>query len=201
MALSEMTRLYCFDECEVIVLPRVEDAADFPGDTKNAWGAVNSREYKLRGWAFTEFSTARIAGRIVNETHPDVVELLGEQRDLSTSGQWPHNLIEYSETMEKKTDELDENGQKQHWIRFTSKGDNEKVKYIFFRMAYTLTGRRAYVASEVAELADAAATAAAGLAHQAQVNLISTTAQQPAGRPMGTARVTPMACEDVEDAE
>ena len=136
VALSEMTRLYCFKDCEVIVLPRVEDAADFPGG-KDAWGAINAREYKLRGWAFTEFSTARIARRIVNKSDSDVRKLLDDE------DHWPNDLITYSDKMKERTDELDEEGQKQDLIRFTAKGDREKVKYIFFRMAYDVTGRRA----------------------------------------------------------
>ena len=43
-ALFEMTRLYAFHECEVVVLPRVET------DLPPGWGTSNTRPYHLRGW-------------------------------------------------------------------------------------------------------------------------------------------------------
>ena len=133
-ALTEMSRVYVFKECEVIVLPGREDPKNFPGGP-DAWGLARAPEdtlgnYERRGWCMSEYATARAAGTIVNGDDPAV-------RRLEEVRATPTTLQEYQGMMEA----MEADGT--YSVEFTSKGDREVVTQIFFRMAYGVAGAAA----------------------------------------------------------
>jgi len=134
LALWEMTRMYSYCGCRVVVLPEIEpwqlfEAAgtqpervhsEVKGRTclrSAVWGWVNEVPYHCRGWCFAEFSCARKAGIIVNGRDP-AVQTVFEARE------WPADVPSYTRNMEDPT------------IEFTSKGDREYVAYIFTKMIF-----------------------------------------------------------------
>ena len=116
-AMWEMTRLYAFSECAVIIDPVIDPAKDFPSGV-DAWGRVNTLPYGERGWCCAEFSVAHKNNRIVNLDDPEVKEV------LATRG-WPSTVDEYAAMM-------DEDAKRP--VRFTSKGDRSVVLYNFYKM-------------------------------------------------------------------
>ena len=136
IALWEMSRMYAFRGCKVIVLPQVETlpagsdieykysevkGRDCPWSA--TWGWVNTVPYANRGWCAAEFACARKAGIIANMDDPGVVEVLNSRRG---SGGWPETVEDYQKMMEDES------------IEFTSKGDRDHVAYIFFKMSFDL---------------------------------------------------------------
>jgi hypothetical protein len=136
IALWEMSRMYAFRGCKVIVLPQVETlpagsdieykysevkGRDCPWSA--TWGWVNTVPYANRGWCAAEFACARKAGIIANMDDPGVVEVLNSRRG---SGGWPETVEDYQKMMEDES------------IEFTSKGDRDHVAYIFFTMSFDL---------------------------------------------------------------
>jgi len=130
-ALSEMARLYVFKRCRVVVLPQREDPNDFPIDA-NAWGLTaglddRHHDYHRRGWCVSEYATARKAGTIANARDNGVVA-------IEESRAWPNTFAEYKAMM------ADTNEKSK--VSFTNSGDREVVSHIFFRMAYSISGRQ-----------------------------------------------------------
>ena len=138
LALWEMTRMYAYRGCRVIVLPEVEQWESFEeegtppeevhSDLKDrvclrsaVWGWVNDVPYHRRGWCFAEFSCARKAGLIVNERDRAV-------QDVLAARPWPADVQSYTRDMQDQTSD-------QH-VEFTSKGDREYVAYIFNKMSF-----------------------------------------------------------------
>jgi hypothetical protein len=137
LALWEMTRLFAFRECRVVVLPHVE-GVEGPEDSvfldynqykgrdcprSTVWGWVNDVPYHRRGWCFAEFSCAYKAGVIVNLSDPSVQEVC---RARDADGGWPTSVESYATMMQDGK------------IEFTSKGDREYVAYLFFKMCFDL---------------------------------------------------------------
>ena len=54
-ALWEMSRMYAYQEMEVIVLPQKADPSLFPSGP-TAWGLVSPQPYSLRGWCCSEYN-------------------------------------------------------------------------------------------------------------------------------------------------
>ena len=134
LALWEMTRMYAYGGCRVVVLPEVEPWKLFePAGTQPeqvysevkervclrsaVWGWVNEVPYHRRGWCFAEFSCARKAGIIINE-HDEAVQAILRARA------WPTDVKSYTRDMQDLN------------IEFTSKGDREYVTYIFNKMSF-----------------------------------------------------------------
>ena len=116
-AMWEMTRLYAFSECEVIIDPVIDAPQDFPSG-EDAWGRVNSLPYCDRGWCCAEFSVAHKNNRIVNLDDPEVKEVLAMRG-------WPATVDQYAEMMDETA---------KRPVRFTSKGDRSAVLYNFYKM-------------------------------------------------------------------
>ena len=123
LALWDMSRLYAFAECEVIVLPEVEPPTIFLGGP-DRWGLVNTLPYEARGWCCSEFSIARSNGRIANK-HDLAVQAL---EDVPHG--WPATVHEYEAMMREDATPK---------VRFTSSGDEEVVKFLFFKSCFGLT--------------------------------------------------------------
>ncbi|CAK0788078.1 unnamed protein product [Prorocentrum cordatum] len=138
VAMFEMSRLYCYRDCEVIVLPELHGPDEHPGG--KVWGVINEVPYENRGWCCAEFSIAlystshQPAARIINLGDPSV------QRVLTQSRKWPTNVTEYAEmmkyTLNSPTSAEQAEGLKQDkslGVNFTAKGDRSFVKYNFFK--------------------------------------------------------------------
>lgn len=134
-ALWEMGRLYCFCECEVIVLPSLDgvdksEQERFPGGS--VWGFVNAVPYENRGWCCAEFSIALFCQTIKNLGDEDV-------KRVRDSRQWPEDNRSYAEMMGRTT--VRENARDGlvfdpvKGVDFTSRGDRAVVQYNFFKMA------------------------------------------------------------------
>ena len=67
-ALQEMSRIFSFVECEILVLP----SCNMDENAWTSWGMVNTRPYELRGWPCSEFAIARANDRIINMKDPQV---------------------------------------------------------------------------------------------------------------------------------
>mmetsp|Transcript_24046 Transcript_24046/g.59669 ORF Transcript_24046/g.59669 Transcript_24046/m.59669 type:complete len:605 (-) Transcript_24046:72-1886(-) len=126
-AMHEMTRLYAFEECHVIVDPIIDaiDEADIvlgkllPGAPRTSrWGMVNDRKYEKRGWCCAEFAVAYFNKRIKNLDDPAV-------RDIIKSRKWPKTIDEYAEMMSDNA---------MPKVEFTNKGDKSTVLYNFYKM-------------------------------------------------------------------
>ena len=128
----QVTRLYAFSECEVIVDSIIGSPDDFPSDSvtnapvsfdpgKCEWGWINSRPYSERGWCCAEFAVAMKNGRIVNKSDAEV-------RKVMKIRTWPQDVHEYAAMMEEGAEPP---------VRFTNKGDIAAVLYNFYKM----TGR------------------------------------------------------------
>uniref|UniRef100_A0A0G4HJY9 EF-hand domain-containing protein n=1 Tax=Chromera velia CCMP2878 TaxID=1169474 RepID=A0A0G4HJY9_9ALVE len=115
-ALWEMSRLYSYMDCKVIVLPLLEDSSEFPGGGE-AWGRVSTTPYVQRGWCITEFSMARLLGRIVNLESESVQELLRLR-------EWPQSVDEYSKLLHSND------------VKFTNKADLAPVLLNFYRVCF-----------------------------------------------------------------
>ena len=139
-ALAEMSRMYAYGGCEVIVLSQLEHWRAFPGkasivvpspkfsdfkmrDCEHSalWGWINSVPYHNRGWCAAEFSCALKANIIANLTDPDV-------QDVLKARAWPQTVDDYNQMMEDPS------------IEFTANGDREYVAYLFFKMSFDLRG-------------------------------------------------------------
>lgn len=129
IAMWEMTRLYAFSECDVIVDPIIGSPDDFPSDSvtnapasfdpgKCEWGWINSRPYSERGWCCAEFAVAMKNGRIVNKSDAEVRKVLKIRK-------WPKDVHEYAAMMEEGAEPP---------VRFTNKGDIAAVLYNFYKM-------------------------------------------------------------------
>ena len=118
-AMWEMTRLYAFGECEVIVDPVIDDADSFPGG-RNAWGKVNTTRYEQRGWCCAECSVANANDRIINRSDPAVQDVLGAR-------EWPSTVEAYDEMMSENAKVP---------VHFTNRGDKAAVLYNFFKMTH-----------------------------------------------------------------
>ena len=136
IALWEMSRMYAFRGCQVIVLPQIEvlpassEIKSKYSDVKGrecqwsaTWGWINTVPYANRGWCAAEFACARKAGIIANKDDPHVVEVLNSR---SHCGGWPETVEDYQRMMEDES------------IEFTSRGDRDHVAYIFFKMSFDL---------------------------------------------------------------
>ena len=104
-ALFEMSRMYAYGRCEVIVLPQLEHWQTFPhsasperkwSDVKNRycehselWGWINDVPYHNRGWCAAEFSCALKANIIANLADPDVQQVLKARKF------WPQTVTDY----------------------------------------------------------------------------------------------------------
>lgn len=111
-AINEISRLYAFKKCRVVVVPQV-DAVD---STRGIWGRDNQTPYSQRGWCVMEFSCALYANTIINLKDAAVQEVL-RSRD------WPRTVEDY-QTMMDGTD-----------VRFTStQQDANYVAYVFNKM-------------------------------------------------------------------
>ena len=129
-AMWDMGRLYAYDECEVIVLPRPHptDGAPvcFPGGP-GKWGRVKETAYEQSGWCCAEYSIARFCGRIANRDDEAVREV--EQSRRHCDG-WPTSVAEYKAMMDEDSE---------FPVFFTDKGDRAVVAYNFFKMAFGLS--------------------------------------------------------------
>jgi len=121
-AMWDMSRLYAFKECEVLVLPKVEDPSCFPGGVA-AWGHTNHVPYINRGWCCGEYSVARFCGNIINCEDAAV-------RAVESARSWPTSVEEYAQLMNPNAEQS---------VRFTHKGDGLVVKYNFFKMCLGLS--------------------------------------------------------------
>lgn len=135
IALFEMSRMYAFSGCEVLVLPQLEllqsSASSQPVKAKysnvkkrdclhsDTWGWINEVPYENRGWCAAEFSCALQAGIVANLTDPAVQAVL-RARD------WPTSVKQYQKMMEDTR------------IEFTATGDRSYVAYLFFKMSFDL---------------------------------------------------------------
>ena len=132
LALWEMSRIYAYNKCRVIVLPESESIAGHeqferaPHPLKQreclrspTWGWVNDVPYGQRGWPCAEFATALRSGVIINKEDPAVKSVLAMR-------EWPKAVQDYTEMM------LDPK------IEFTCRGDRDHVVYIFFKMCSDL---------------------------------------------------------------
>ena len=134
LALWEMTRMYAYRGCRVVVLPEIEpwelfeaagtEPAQVHSEVKGrvclqsaVWGWVNDVPYHKRGWCFAEFSCAHKAGIIVNEADAAVQAVMHARV-------WPANVQSYTRDMQDAE------------IEFTSNGDREYVAYIFNKMCF-----------------------------------------------------------------
>lgn len=138
LALWEMSRLYAYNECRVVVLPDVEPAAEDADERfsearrrlcgwSRVWGWINDVPYHHRGWCCAEFSCAYKAGIIVN-LRDEAVQAVCNARDAE--GGWPSTVESYAAMMQDAS------------IQFTSKGDREYVTYLFFKMCFDLRAAR-----------------------------------------------------------
>ena len=122
----EMSRLYGFHECHVIVLP--QSSRDFPGG-ENAWGRVSNDPYHNRGWCASEYSIARSNGRICNRSDDPRDPVL----HVESKRPWPDTPYEYVDMMKERWD----GGELK--VNFTKKGDRSVVAYNFFKSCFGLT--------------------------------------------------------------
>jgi len=134
-AMWDMGRLYSFIECEVIVLPELDQLDSFPGG--DVWGMLNVRPYKNRGWCCAEFAVARYNGRIANMSDPAVQTVLKSR--AWPSGGTAESCAMYAEMMALSCDMADEEKDGLKYdpakgVNFTNKGDRAAVKYNFFKM-------------------------------------------------------------------
>ena len=131
-AMWEMGRLYSFHECEVIVLPTIEESSSFP-TAPDVWGMVNTKLYHNRGWCCAEFAIASYCGIIKNLSDPDVATVLA-------SREWPKDNASYAEMMrltgskEVAAADPELSHHPTMGVDFTNKGDRAAVKYNFFKM-------------------------------------------------------------------
>jgi hypothetical protein len=120
-ALSDMSRLYAYNRCEVLVLPRIESSEHFPSGAKS-WGRSSDRPYQQRGWPCSEYAIARSCGRIVNADDAWV-------KKVEASRKWPTTLAEYSQMLSEAEEP----------VVFTRSGDEEIVKFLFFKFCIGLS--------------------------------------------------------------
>ena len=120
VALFDMSRLYAYKRCEVIVLPALDLLDSFPDG--NVWGFVNERPYHNRGWCCAEFSVAHANSRIVNLDDPEVKAVLKTR-------EWPKTVAGYAKMMDESASPR---------VDFTYNGDRAAVKYNFFKMAMSV---------------------------------------------------------------
>ena len=90
-AMWEMSRLYAYVECHVLVLPESDPDSSFPGGP-DLWGLVSPNPYYRRGWTTSEYAIAKLNNRIVN-TGDLAVRQLDDSRD------WPSSVEEYMHMM------------------------------------------------------------------------------------------------------
>jgi len=135
LALFEMSRMYAFSGCKVLVLPELEPVGRYAGgealksvysESKNreclrsdTWGWINEVPYENRGWCAAEFACALHAGTIANLSDAGVQTVLRARK-------WPATVAEYQQMMEDPR------------IEFTAKGDRDYVAYLFFKMSFDL---------------------------------------------------------------
>ena len=128
-AMWDMGRLYAFEECEVVVLPRphpTDGAPDrFPGGAYK-WGRVKRTSYEQSGWCCAEYSIARYNGRIAN---PDDEAVREVEQSRNLCGGWPTSVAEYKAMMSDDAE---------FPVYFTDKGDRSVVAYNFFKMSFGL---------------------------------------------------------------
>ena len=86
------------------------------------WDKYNGTPYHLRGWCVSEYSIARHYDRIVN-SDDDLVRLVDSKH------QWPKTFEDYENILVPKGP-----------VDFTSKGDVNAVKSVFFRFTQSLLG-------------------------------------------------------------
>ena len=118
-SLWEMSRMYAYSRMEVIVLPQRARPELFPCGP-DCWGIVAKAPYENRGWCCSEYSIARLNGRIVNGSDPDVVA-------VESARQWPADVEGYSAMMEVSAAAP---------VSFTNKGDRDAVCFIFYRVCF-----------------------------------------------------------------
>jgi len=125
-AMWEMSRLYAFFQCEVIVLPELESVAIThitpEGVAMSKWGRVNVTPYENRGWCAAEFSVAIFHGRVANADCDEV-------RRVMASRPWPRTVAQYAEMMDEDAEMP---------VKFTSNGDRAVVQFNFFKMCIGL---------------------------------------------------------------
>jgi len=128
-AMWDMGRLYAFKENKVIVLPKLDGPNAFPGGP-TAWGKVNTRLYKHRGWCCSEFSIALSNGLIANIDDPDVQDIVHGRR-------WPKTVEQYADMMKYTTVSPPDDGLIHDpllGVDFTARGDRDVVRFNFFKM-------------------------------------------------------------------
>ena len=132
-AMWDMGRLYAYQECEVIVLPELDDESTYP-TSPDVWGMINRRPYERRGWCASEFSIALFNDRIANLNDPAVQQVVASRGSVG----WPQSIAEYADMM-KYTCERDGANDglvydPERGVDFTNKGDRAVVLYNFFKM-------------------------------------------------------------------
>ena len=179
-AMFEMSRLYAFFKCEVIVIPELDSVAithkTQEGGAMSVWGRVNSNPYENRGWCAAEFSVAMFHGRVVNTEDPQV-------RRIKASRVWPRTVKQYSEMMDEGAEMP---------VTFTSKGDRRFVQYNFFKMCIGLNhlqlqslGLTAWLERRISEISPDASGRLSRRLSRSSKSSVSVAPEAPADSEMG----------------
>jgi len=119
VVINDMSRLYAFERCEVIVLPTVEPPERFPSGAKS-WGPASTFQYVDRGWPCSEYAIARSCQRIANTSDPLV-------QAVERARAWPTTVDEYDRLMDPNAERP---------VFFRDPRDSGVVRLLFFKHTF-----------------------------------------------------------------